>query len=340
MEKKKNTMWFIIDVACISLLLGAIGYQENKEIQQNKMEQSSIPVPTKQAENITPAVTPNIEENENTEQENIVQNENKDKIGTEDITQIEQENTDSKIPILVNEDYLSYDNTKYTWWIYRKPNHELSKGGEIFDISSYEAYYLNPSVEKGDKVLYLTFDCAYETGFTPEILDILQKENVRAIFFVTKSFLKDYSAYVKRMKEEGHLVGIRTKHDEDIFVLTPEEVQKELAMMSETMLQLTGYEMDTYFRTYLGEYSERLLKVVNDLGYQTFFWSIVYRDFDVDNQPGTVFVKEHFQTYHHNGAIALMHNISESSANALEDVIALLREEGYRFGSLNEFERR
>lgn len=238
---------------------------------------------------------------------------------------------------IVNENYTEYDNTEYSWWFRRKEGHEPSGSGEAFSIDPYSSYYIDKNVSPEDKVIYLTFDCGYENGFTPAILDTLKEKNVKAMFFISQHFVESRPEYVKRMKEEGHLVGNHTVRHLSSPELTPEELVVELETVAATMELLTGYPMDPYFRPPMGRYSERALKVAQDMGYVSLFWSIAYYDYDRNDQPGKEYVVDHFDTYHHNGSVILMHNISESNAEALGDVIDLLRREGYRFGEVPEF---
>ena len=235
-----------------------------------------------------------------------------------------------------NEAYEQYPNEKKAWWFLRNEKHKSSGSGEEFPIAPYSAYYLNKEVGEKDKVIYLTFDCGYENGFTPAILDTLAEKNVKAMFFVTRDFIVRNPAYVKRMKEEGHLVGNHTVRHLSSPSLTPEELEAELREVEKTMEEQTGYRLDPFFRPPMGEYSERTLKATQDMGYASIFWSIAYYDYNVNEQPGKDYVTEHFAKYHHNGAIALLHNISESNTQALPEVIELLRAEGYRFGMLTE----
>jgi len=235
-----------------------------------------------------------------------------------------------------NENYEQYSNEKFSWWFRRNENHKPSGSGESFPIEEYSAYYLDRTATEEDKVFYITFDCGYENGFTPTILDTLAEKNVKAMFFVTKDFVVKNPEYVKRMKEEGHLVGNHTVRHLSSPTLTPEELAEELYEVAIAVEEETGYSIDPFFRTPMGEYSERVLKVVQDMGYTSAFWSIAYYDYDVNNQPGKDYVVDHFNTYHHNGCIALIHNTSESNAQALGDVLDLLREAGYRFGTLTE----
>lgn len=235
-----------------------------------------------------------------------------------------------------NENYEQYSNELNAWWFIRKNDHSPSGSGEGFPIAPYSAYYRDTTVTEEDKVVYLTFDCGYENGFTPAILDTLAEKGVKALFFVTKNFVTQNPEYVIRMKEEGHLVGNHTVRHLSSPSLTPEELEEELNEVAKTMYELTGYKIDPFFRPPMGEYSERTLKAAQDMGYSSIFWSIAFYDYDVDNQPGKAYVVDHFTTYHHNGTIVLLHNTSQSDTEALGDVIDLLKAEGYRFGMLTE----
>lgn len=230
--------------------------------------------------------------------------------------------------------YYDYSNEKLAWWFKRNENHQGSGCDDTIDISDYEAYYLDK--ETGEKIIYLTFDCGYENGYTGDILDILKEQDIPACFFVTKTYIRDNVELTKRMKEEGHQVGNHTITHPSLPNKSYEEIIQEINGCADYMEEVTGYCMDPYLRPPMGEYSERTLALTMDLGYKTIFWSIAYLDYDVNKQPGADYVIKHFEKYHHPGAIILMHNVSSSNAQALETVILNLKAEGYRFASLNE----
>lgn len=251
----------------------------------------------------------------------------------------EQEEIPGRLPgalEIKNANYEQYNNDTKAWWFIRNKQHKPSGSGEEFPISEYSAYYLDKNADESDKVIYLTFDCGYENGFTPAILDTLAEKDVKAMFFVTKDFIVKNPEYVKRMKEEGHLVGNHTVRHLSSPTLTPEELEAELREVARVMEEKTGYKIDPFFRPPMGEYSERTLKATQDMGYASIFWSIAYYDYDVNDQPGKDYVTDHFATYHHNGTIVLMHNTSESNAQALPEVVDNLKAEGYRFAPLTE----
>ncbi|MDE5777966.1 MAG: polysaccharide deacetylase family protein [Lachnospiraceae bacterium] len=233
--------------------------------------------------------------------------------------------------IVENTNYNEIDNTLYAWWFKRNDNHEKSGCQEDFDISEYNGYYTLPVSRK---IIYITFDCGYENGYTADILDTLKKNKVPAAFFVTQTFIRDNIDLVKRMKEEGHLVCNHTVRHPSMPGKSVEEQKNELLECENYMKEATGYEMDLFFRPPKGEYSKRTLQIAKDLGYATIFWSMAYLDYDVNNQPSKEHVVEHFRKYYHPGAIPLMHNVSVANKEALEQVINDLKKEGYSFGTL------
>ncbi len=237
--------------------------------------------------------------------------------------------------IVRDTDYSTIDNTLYSWWFKRNEEHKQSGCQEDFDIKEYRAYYVAPNNEK---MIYLTFDCGYENGYTEDILDTLKKEKVTAAFFVTQTFIRDNIDIVKRMKEEGHLVCNHSVTHPSMPSKSIEDQKQELLVCESYMKGATGYEMDLFFRPPRGEYSKRTLQMAKDLGYTTIFWSIAYLDYDVNNQPSKEYVVEHFNKYCHPGAIPLIHNVSKANHDALPDIIKNLKAEGYSFGSLYDLE--
>lgn len=234
--------------------------------------------------------------------------------------------------------YDSISNDKKAWWFQRNENHEPSGADMSIPLADYDAYYYYQPEDETDQVMYFTFDCGYENGFTEEILDILKRQEVKACFFVTQTYIRDNVEIVKRMKEEGHLVGNHTIHHPSMPDKSISELDEEINGCAEYMKEATGYDMDPYLRPPCGEYSQRTLAYTMDQGYKTIFWSMAFLDYDVNNQPGSEYVVNHFNKYHHSGAIVLLHNVSQSDTEALETVLVNMREAGYRFGTLDELD--
>ncbi|MDD7178774.1 MAG: polysaccharide deacetylase family protein [Lachnospiraceae bacterium] len=245
---------------------------------------------------------------------------------------------DSICPVVVQAkgtDYSQYSNTKKSWYVKRNKDHQPSEGAaSAKSLANYQAYYYDDQTK--ENVLYLTFDCGYENGYTPKLLDTLKKHDAKAIFFVTKHFVQSQPELCKRMKEEGHLVGNHTMNHPSLPDQSVTQIQEEIRGLETVFKEKTGYELDKFFRPPMGEFSDRVLKVVQDLGYRTIFWSIVYYDYNPDQQPGKQYVMDHFNQYDHRGAIALMHNISKSNAEALDGVLTELEKKGYRVARIDE----
>lgn len=254
---------------------------------------------------------------------------------------VQSNETTSSTLRLLNTDQQKYQETSgetaqgiERWWLKRNENHQTPEVSDHIDLSKYDAYYVNPKCKK--KKIFLTFDCGYENGFTPKILDVLKKQKIVAAFFVTKPFIREGRELVRRMKKEGHIVGNHTVHHKSMPTLSDRDNKQEIIDCAEYCKEATGYEMDHFIRPPMGEYNEKTLKLTKSMGYKTIFWSMAYVDFDVNKQPGKQYVVEHFKKYTHNGAISLMHNVSQSNAEALDEVITNLKKEGYQFESLKK----
>ncbi len=243
-----------------------------------------------------------------------------------------------------NKDPMTIPAEDYYWSFKRNAEHTPVVGySNGIKLENYDAYFRTTTE---DKVVYLTFDEGYENGFTPQILDTLSKTGVQAAFFVTEGYIKQEPDLVKRMKDEGHIVGNHSVNHYDgstgdgtsFALISVEEMQSELQGVEVTMEELTGYKPDLFFRPPGGRFNERSLYVTRQLGYKTIFWSMAYQDWYVDNQPGKDVAYDHVLTNYHPGAIILLHAVSESNTQALEDIINALKAEGYRFGSLYELE--
>lgn len=226
-------------------------------------------------------------------------------------------------------DYSRYSNILKRWYITRASGHQPSKGAETADdLAKYRAYFYDNQTK--EKVIFLTFDCGYENGYTGHLLDTLKKHDVKAVFFVTKHFVRSQPALCRRMKEEGHLVGNHTTNHPSLPSKSVLQIQQELRGVEQVFKEATGYELDKYVRPPMGEFSERVLKIMQDMGYTTILWSMAYQDYDVSHQPGKQYVIDHFKRYYHKGAIPLLHNVSESNAQALDEVLTFLEEQKYQ----------
>ena len=187
-------------------------------------------------------------------------------------------------------------------------------------LSQYDAWYVG---DTSQKVIYLTFDCGYENGNTEAILDALKKHNAPAAFFVVGHMIESAPDIVRRMAAEGHIVGNHTYHHPDISAIADKaSFQKELDSLPALYQE--------------GKYSEENLKMAQELGYQTVFWSLAYVDWYADKQPTAEQAYAKLLPRIHNGAIVLLHSTSSTNAAILDDLLTKWEDMGYRFAPLTE----
>ena len=210
--------------------------------------------------------------------------------------------------------------------------HEISVNNQKF----YEKYGAICLDTKGEKVIYLTFDCGYENGCTEKILDTLKSKKVPAAFFVTLPNVKDNPQIIARMINEGHIVGNHTMHHYDMSKLTDKEsFSQELTDLEKLFLEITGKEMPKYYRPPQGVYSQDNLIMARDLGYKTVFWSLAYVDWNNDKQPTADHAFSKLLPRIHNGAVVLLHSTSQTNAEILDELLTLWEQQGYTFYSID-----
>lgn len=201
-------------------------------------------------------------------------------------------------------------------------------------LKEFNAVYVG---DESEKVIYLTFDAGYENGCTAQILDVLQAHGVTATFFLVGNYLEQEPDLVRRMVAEGHIVGNHTYHHWDMSKLSDfESFRSELESLEELFEQVTGEKLEKFYRPPQGIYSEENLRMAQELGYHTVFWSLAYVDWLNDSQPTAEQAFSKLIPRIHNGAIVLLHSTSKTNAAILDELLTRWESMGYRFGSLHE----
>ena len=201
-------------------------------------------------------------------------------------------------------------------------------------LRAFHAYAMVPTQEK---YVYLTFDEGYENGYTPAILDVLKKHNIKAAFFCTGSFVRDNPELIKRFADEGHIIGNHTlTHPSMMKVSTWDEFSRQLFSVEERVQAITGKEMPRYYRPPAGAYSEAQLRMADALGFSTIFWSVAYKDWDVNAQPTHERAMNYLTTRIHPGAIILLHAVSRTNTEIMDQLLTTWEQMGYSFRTLDE----
>lgn len=257
-------------------------------------------------------------------------------IFTVSIINLKNDNTITTSATVVNES-AELSNKKIGWGIKRNDNHEQPDLGAS-NRSLIEKYNGIAMGNSEDKKVYLTFDEGYEAGYTSQILDILKENDIKATFFITAHYVNTQPDLVKRMIDEGHIIGNHTVNHYSMPDLTDEKIKKEIQDLHTAIYNKFGYEMK-YLRPPMGEYSERTLNTIQSLGYTTVMWSFAYDDWDENKQGREDYAKQKILGNVHNGAVILLHGNSKDNTNVLDVCIKEIKNMGYEFKSLDEFQR-
>lgn len=185
-------------------------------------------------------------------------------------------------------------------------------------------------IGQDNKKIYLTFDEGYENGFTAAILDTLKEKKVSAVFFVTYDYVSKNSDLVLRMINEGHILGNHSWSHPSVPTCTEDGAKNEIMRLHNYVLEKFNYKM-TLFRFPMGEFSEKTLAIAKNCGYKSVFWSFAYVDWKTDSQPEKTAALEKTVNGAHNGAIYLLHAVSQTNTEILGDFIDNVQNKGYTF---------
>ncbi len=202
------------------------------------------------------------------------------------------------------------------------------------ELQKYNAVYLG---DTSQKTIYLTFDAGYENGYTEKILETLKKHNVKAAFFLVGNYLKTSPDLVRQMAADGHIIGNHTMTHPDMGAIAEESAfREELEGLEKLYQEITGQELSKFYRPPQGKFSTDNLKMAQQLGYKTVFWSLAYADWLNDQQPTREEAFDKLLPRIHNGAIVLLHSTSQTNAEILDELLTKWEEMGYCFGTLND----
>lgn len=211
----------------------------------------------------------------------------------------------------------------------------IAEEGFMEMLRKHGAIFLGDTAKKE---LYLTFDNGYENGLTPQILDVLKSRKVPAAFFVTGHYVREQKALLKRMVDEGHIVGNHSWTHPDMSGLSGEQIRSELDKVQREVAASTEQKTMAFLRPPMGVFSGRMLAESGAMGYRSVFWSIAYKDWEPEAQQGADYAYRNVMGQLHPGAVILLHAVSKDNAEALGRIIDDARNQGYEFKSLDQME--
>ncbi len=196
----------------------------------------------------------------------------------------------------------------------------LFTGGTVRKLPIY-------SVEREDKKIAISFDCAWGTDHTDAILKALADANVRATFFMVEFWAEKYPEYVKKIDEAGHEIGTHSSTHSYMSKLSEEEIRNELKTSSEAITAVTGKPVEV-FRAPYGDYDDLLIETAQSMGLYTIQWDVDSLDWkDLSASDITLRIVGKVKA----GSIILCHNNGLHTAEALPAVLDSLQNSGYEF---------
>ena len=153
--------------------------------------------------------------------------------------------------------------------------------------------------------------------------------------------IKDKNVVISRVAEKKWYIAITGNHTvnhKSMPDLTDEKIEEEIMDLHKAIYEKSGYEMK-YIRPPKGEFSERTLALTQKLGYKTVMWSFAYEDWNEEKQPEKEKAKNKIIENVHNGEVMLLHGNSKTNTDILDEIIKEIKNMGYEFKSLDEFEQ-
>lgn len=202
----------------------------------------------------------------------------------------------------------------------------MNEGGEERLLPIY-------NVDKGeDKVCSITFDAAWDDLDTDKLIEILNKYQVKATFFMVGSWVEKYPESVKKFASNGHEIMNHSDSHPHINQLSEEKVKEEITKCADKIEAATGKRPDL-FRGPYGEYNNTVLRAAEAVGNKTIQWdvdSLDWKDLAADDIVARVTkrVKP--------GSIILFHNGAKNTPEALPQILEKLIADGYRFVPVGE----
>lgn len=352
--KVKKLISFILAVCMMSVALASCSpFRKNTDTGVGRSTESNLPVQTQDTSDTETDGTPAVSDTDalNTTPTGVIYN-NPDLTVTGSIT------VPSDLSFLdgINKGHFAdknADDPKGCWWPGRI-SRDLTTGEitvkydraqETIDlINKYGAIYCGNSEEK---IVYLTFDCGYEytdaehpNGVTSSIIDTLKTKNVTGTFFVTGDYIRERPDVIKRMLDEGHIVGTHTMHHYNMTTVTPEVFVEEIKSNNDLLKEkIPGAPDMVFYRPPEGGSCEWNLALAQQMGLCSVFWSATEADYNTDNQPDPAQTLINDKQWLHNGCVYLLHAVSTTNAQILGELIDYIRAEGYEIRSLADFKR-
>ena len=224
--------------------------------------------------------------------------------------------------------------------IYKVKDKSGNESKEVRKVTVYTPKKCFFSVSNGKPgVIYLTFDDGPSTKNTARLLDILKEENVKATFFLTDKTNTDY--LIKRMYDQGHTIGLHTaSHNYKYIYSSTTNFIKDIEKIQEKVARITG-EKSSIIRFPGGSSNTvssfnpgimcTLSNMVIEKGYHYFDWNVSSGDAGSKRSKKNTYRNVTNNLSKNRANVVLMHDIYDSTVDAVKDIIKYGKDNGYTF---------
>lgn len=183
-------------------------------------------------------------------------------------------------------------------------------------------------------VIAITFDDGPHAEFTPRLLDTLKERNIKATFFMVGRNAAAYPHIVKRMQEEGHEVANHTWAHPLLTGYGAEGVKSQLKRTHDAIEKACGTAPILYRPPYGGARLTQRRSIMEDFGYPTILWDVDPLDWQPPRTVQKVYDRVLSMTKP--GSIVLLHDIHETTVNAMPATLDVLIERGYKMVTVTQ----
>ncbi len=188
------------------------------------------------------------------------------------------------------------------------------------------------NVNTDEPKISLTINCAWNDDDIDKILETLEEHQVKVTFFMVGDWIEKYSDSVRKIHKAGHEIANHSYNHPHVNNLSYDKNSEQVQKCSELIEQITG-KPSTLYRGPYGEYNDTVMQSAKDNNHMVIQWSIDTLDYKALTGEQ---MWERIQSKLENGAIILMHNGTENTANSLDMIITNIKDKGYTIVSVSE----
>ena len=188
------------------------------------------------------------------------------------------------------------------------------------------------SVDRDDKLIAISFDCAWGNEYTDNLLEEMERYKVHCTFFAVSFWVEKYPDCVKKIVENGHEIGTHSKTHSYMSKQSAEEIDAELEYSCSAIEKITGKKVEL-FRAPYGDYDNLLIERAEAHGLYTIQWDVDSLDWKGLSASE---ICARVTSRVKNGSIILMHNNSDNILDALRLTLTKLKNQGYKITCISD----